>query len=88
MGDYAFKRIRERVNNYVDSGWHSKVSKKSITMNPVKKILQDIVNGKFNNAKEAKEWYKRAVYEDEQKIEKLYNETGRNKDMIDLYDQV
>ena len=72
----------------MDKGWHSKVGKKSTAMNPVKKILQDRVNGKFNNAEEAKEWYKSAVYEDDQKIKKLDNKTDRNKDMINLYDQV
>ena len=39
VGNYVFKRIRERVNNYVSNGWYSRVNKKSITMNPVKKIL-------------------------------------------------
>ena len=33
---HSFKRIRERVNNYVNNGWHSKVDNKSITKNSVK----------------------------------------------------
>ena len=57
VGDYTFKRIRQRVNNYVNKGWHSKVNKKSITMNPVKNVLQNIVSGKFNNAEEARKFY-------------------------------
>ena len=55
--NHAFKRIREKVDNYMNKGWHSKVDGKSITMAPVKSFLQNIVNGKFNNAKEAKNWY-------------------------------
>ena len=39
MGNYAFKKIRERVNNYVNNGWYDKVGKKSITMNPVKNFF-------------------------------------------------
>ena len=39
MGNHTFERIRESANNYVNKGWHSKVDKKSITMNPVKKLL-------------------------------------------------
>ena len=36
-------------------------------MSPVKKILQDIVNGKFNNAEEPKKMYLDNLYEDEKK---------------------
>ena len=39
--------------------------------------------------KEAKEWYKSTVYEDEnQKIEKADSKTDRTEDMIDLYGKV
>ena len=47
VGKYAFKRIRERVNNFVNNGCYSKVRKKSIAINPVKIFLQDIVSGKI-----------------------------------------
>ena len=56
MGSYELERIRKRVDDYVNNKWHSKVSTKSITMVPVKDFLQNIVNEKFNNAKEAKKW--------------------------------
>ena len=88
MGNFEFKRIRERVNSYVNNGWYSKVSKKSITMNPVKKVLQDIVSGKFNNAEEVKKMYLSNVYVDEQQIRKPGNRTDSKKDMIEVYDQV
>ena len=42
VGNHTFERIRERANNYVKKGWHSKVNKKSITMNPVKMFLYKI----------------------------------------------
>ena len=32
VGNHEFKRIRERVDNYVNKGWHSKVGSKSIIM--------------------------------------------------------
>ena len=51
VGNHAFKRIGERVDNCQNKRWHSKVDGKSITMAPVKTFLQNIVNGKFNNAK-------------------------------------
>ena len=88
VGNYAFKRIRERVNSYVNNGWYSKAGQKSISMNPVKKILQDILSGEFNNAKEAKNMYLNNLYGDEEKIRKSGNKTDRKKDMIEVYDQV
>ena len=86
--NHTFDRIRERVNNYLNKGWHSKVNSKSITMNPVKHFLQNIVSGKFNNAEEARKFYLDNVYGDKQKLRKLDNQTDRNKDMIEAYDQV
>ena len=56
-------------------------------MNPVKKFLQDIVSGKFNNAEEAKKIYLDNVYKDEQKLRKSDNITDCKKDMIEVYDQ-
>ena len=38
VGNHAFKRIRERIYNYMNKGWHSKVDGESITMTPVKKF--------------------------------------------------
>ena len=35
VANHAFKRIRERVDNYMNKGWHYKVDGKSITMAPV-----------------------------------------------------
>ena len=84
----AFKRIRERVNNYVNNGWYNRVNKKPITMNLVKKIFKNIVSGEFDNTKEAYKFYADNVYEDEQKIRSLSNRADRNKDMIHVYDQV
>ena len=46
VGNRTFERIRERVSNYVNKGWQSKLDKKSITINPVKDFLQNIVSGK------------------------------------------
>ena len=37
---HSIKRIRERVNNYVDNGWYSKVDNKSIKMIPIKKFYK------------------------------------------------
>ena len=88
VGNYTFERIRESVNNFVNKGWHSKVNKKSITINPVKHFLQNIVSGKFNNADEARKFYLDNAYEDEQKIRSLDNQTDRNKEIIEVYDQV
>ena len=89
VGNHTFERIKQRVNNYVNKRWHSKVDKKSITMNPVKIFVQNIVSGKFNNAEEARKFYLDNVYGDEQKqkIKRLHNQTDRNKDMIEVYDQ-
>ena len=67
MGNHTFGRIRERINNYVNKGWHSKVDKKSITTNPVKCFLQNIVSAKFNNAEEARKFYLDNFYRDEKK---------------------
>ena len=36
VGNHTFERIRENFHSYVNKGWHSKVNKKSMTMNPVK----------------------------------------------------
>ena len=88
VGNYSFERIKEKVNEYVNKGWHSKVGKKSITMNPVKIFLQDIVSGKFNNAGKAKKMYLDNAYEYEQKMIKSDNGTDCKKDMIKVYDQV
>ena len=88
LANYAFKLIRERVNNYINNGWYTKVLKKSITMNPVKTFLQYIVSGKFNNAEEAKKMYLDNVYGDEQKIRKSDNRTDCKKGTIEVYDQV
>ena len=55
-------------------------------MNPVKNFLQDIVNGKFNDEKEAKNMYLNSIYKDGQKIRKSANKTDRRKDMIEIYD--
>ena len=57
VGYYAFKRIRERLSNYKNNGWYSKVGQKSIT-----KIFRKLVSGKFNNAQEAKKFYLDNVY--------------------------
>ena len=57
-------------------------------MNPVKHFLQNIVSGKFDDEKEAKEMYINNVYKGEQKIRRLDSKTDCNKDMIDIYDQV
>ena len=54
VGNHAFKRIKERADNYINKGWHSKLDGKSTAVAPVKNFLQNIVNGKFNNAKEAR----------------------------------
>ena len=64
------------------------MDKKSITMNPVKKLLQNIVSRKFNNTEEARIFYLDNVYGDEQKIKRLDNLTDRHKDMTEVYDQV
>ena len=56
-------------------------------MNPVKTFLQNIVSGKFNNAEEAKKIYLDNIYGDKQKIKRLDNQTDRNKDTIEVYDQ-
>ena len=88
MGNHIFERIKERVNNYVNRGWHSKVNKKSIAMNPAEIFLQNIVSGKFINAEEAKKIYLDNFHGDEQKIRRLDNQTDSNKDMIEVYDQV
>ena len=53
VGNHTFERIREKVNNYINNAWYSKVGKKSIKMNLVKFFLQNMVIGKFNNPKEA-----------------------------------
>ena len=57
-------------------------------MNPVKYFLQNIVSGQFNDEREAKEMYINNVYKEEQKVRNLDSKTDRNKDMIDIYDQV
>ena len=54
----------------MNKSFHAKVDNKSVTMNPVKNFLQEIVSGKFNDEKEAKEWYKSTVYENEKKRKK------------------
>ena len=61
---------------------------KSITMIPVKSFLQNIVSGKFNNAEGASKFYLYSVYGDEQKVRWLDNQTDRNKEMVEVYDQV
>ena len=35
VGNHTFRRIRERVNNYVNKGLHNQIGKEVITMNPV-----------------------------------------------------
>ena len=56
-------------------------------MNPVKKILQNIVSGKFNDEKEAKNMYSNNVYVNQQRIRMSDNKTDHKKDMIEVYDQ-
>ena len=50
--------------------------------------MPDIVSGKVNNAKEAKNMYLNNVYGDEEKIRKSDNKIDYRKDMIEVYDQV
>ena len=88
MGNNEFKRIRERVDNYVDKKLHAKVDSKLVAMNPVKFFLQDIVNGSFSNAEEAKKDYINNIYGDEKKVRKAYNKPNRIKDMRDPHDKV
>ena len=88
MGNHTFERIREKVNNYVNKGLHSKIGKEVITMNLVKHFLQNIISGKFNDEKEVKKIYVNNAYKGEQEISRLDNKTNCNKDMIDIYDQV
>ena len=57
-------------------------------MHPANIFLQDIVSGKFNNAKEANKMSLDNVYGDEEKIRRSDNRTDHNKDMIEVYDQV
>ena len=64
------------------------MDKKSITTNPVKCFLQNIVSAKFNNAEEARKFYLDNFYGDEKKIKRLDNQKDHNKDMIEVYDQV
>ena len=87
-GNHTYERITEKVNNYKNNRWYSKVGKKSITMHPANIFLQDIVSGKFNNAKEANKMSLDNVYGDEEKIRRSDNRTDHNKDMIEVYDQV
>ena len=54
-------------NNYVNNGCHSKVNKKSSTMNPVKDFLKNVVSGEFDNAHKS---YLDNVSGDEQKNKK------------------
>ena len=57
-------------------------------MSLVKHFLQNIVSGKFDDEKDNKEMYINNVYKGEQKITRLDSKADRNKDMIDIYDQV
>ena len=70
MGNHTFEGIRERVHNYVNKGWYSKVNKRSIAMNHKNFFLQNIVSGKFINAEEATKFYLENVYGDKQKNKK------------------
>ena len=57
-------------------------------MNRVKSFLEDIVEKKFDNAEEARIWYKNNIFDQERKIRGIESKTNRNIDMINLYDSV
>ena len=40
VGNYEFKRIREKIVNYIKKGWDSKVGNKQVTMTPVKNFYK------------------------------------------------
>ena len=87
MSDYDFNKIKEKVDDSVVSNLGPKVNGKKIACVHLQQFLQDILDGKFNNTREAKEYYSKNIYDKyERKIRSLNIEAF--KKMTDVYDQV
>ena len=75
------------IDDSVANNLGPKVGGKRTVSSHLKQFLQDILLGKFNNAREAKEYYaKNIYYKYEKKIRDL--NTNAAKEMVDVYDQV
>ena len=87
MTDFNFNKIKEKIDDFVVNNLCPKVNGKKIAYVHLQQFLQDILDGKFNNTREVKEYYSKNIYDKyERKIRSLNTEAS--KKMMDVYDLV
>ena len=86
VSDYDFTKIKEKLDDSVVNNLGPKVNGKKIAYIHLQQFLQDMLDGKFNNTTEVKEYYSKNIYDKcERKIRSLNTEAS--KKMADVYDQ-
>ena len=72
INDYAFNKLKDEINDAVNKNLGPKISGKKTTYVHLQDFLQDILNGKFNDRKDAKTYYTDNIYDRyERKIREL-----------------
>ena len=80
MSNYNFNKIKEKIDDSVVNNLGPKLNGKKIAHVHLQYFLQDILDGKFNNTREVKEYYSKNIYDKhERKIRRLNTEASKRK---------
>ena len=66
ISNSAFTLLKNRIGNAVNKNLGPFIDKEKISYLPLQEFLQNILDGRFNNAEEAREYYTTNIYEDYQ----------------------
>ena len=66
ISNNAFTLLKNRIGNAVNKNLGPFIDKEKISYLPLQEFLQNILDGRFNNAEEAREYYTKNIYEDYQ----------------------
>ena len=66
ISNNAFTLLKNRIGNAVNKNLGPFIDKEKISYLPLQEFLQNILDGRFNNAEEAREYYATNIYEDYQ----------------------
>ena len=66
ISNNAFSLLKNRIGNAVNKNLGPFIDKEKIKYLPLQEFLQNILDGRFNNAEEAREYYTTNIYEDYQ----------------------
>ena len=66
ISNNAFTLLKNRIGNAVNKNLGPFIDKEKISYLPLQEFLQNILDGRFNNAEEAREYYTTNIYEDYQ----------------------